>query len=177
MTRPESRISRVTIFEGPVFEVHTDRVRLPDGQEVRRDVVEHPGSVVLIPVIDGDLVLVRQYRYVIGRHVLELPAGTLDRGEEAEAGAARELQEETGYSAGDLTEVGRWYPSPGYTNEIMRFFLARELTPGPSNPESDETIEVARVGVDDAVRQALAGELADLKTVAGVLWLARTGGA
>ena len=171
----ESRVSREIAFEGPVFDVFSDTVRLPGGNTARRDVVHHPGSVVIVPVVSDDIVLVSQYRYAIGAQVLELPAGTLDPGESPDAAASRELQEETGFTAGRLIEIGRWCPTPGYSDEVMVFFVASDLTPGHASPEEDEAIQVVRLGRDAALRSVRSGEIHDLKTAVGILWLSTFG--
>ncbi len=166
MTR---RLERTTVYVGRKLSVHLDRVALEDGGEQTREIVEHVGSSVLVPV-DGEMVVfVRQYRHAVEDELLELPAGTLDSGEDFEAAARRELLEETGYRAAVLEPLGRYYPSPGYATEVMSFYLATGLAAGSAHPDEGEEIELVLVPVGEAVAMARAGGFRDLKTVAGLL--------
>lgn len=163
------RLSRDTVYVGRKFSVHVDRVALAGGGEQTREIVEHVGSSVLVPFDGASVLFVRQYRHAVGEAVLELPAGTLDEGEDAEAAARRELAEETGYSATALRHLGDYFPSPGYATEVMSFFLATGLTPGEAHPDEGEEIELVWIPAAEAVRIARAGEFRDLKTIAGLL--------
>ena len=129
----ETRSARHTVLRGRALVVHVDDVLLPDGRHAQREIVEHPGSVVLVPVDAGRVLLVRQYRYAVGSELLELPAGTLEPGEAPLQAAHRELAEETAQSAGSLELLAELYPSPGYTSERMWFYLATGLA-GRSGP-------------------------------------------
>lgn len=159
------------VFVGTLIAVRRDRVATPAGRETTREVVEHPGAVAVVPLLpDGRVVLVRQYRHAVGRALLEIPAGTLDRpGESAEAAAARELAEETGYRAGRLTPLASFYTAPGFCTELLTVFLATDLTPGEQATMDDEAIAVELVPLDDAPALAARGELADAKTLVGLL--------
>ncbi len=167
-------LSSRLIYEGRIFDVTVDRVRLPHGREVDLEVVRHDGSVVLVPVTDdGRWLLVRQYRHAAGRFLWELPAGSLEAGEDPEAAAARECQEELGLVAGALDRLSTLYPTPGFCTETMTYFRATGLRPpGPNDPvahqDEDESIEVAAFGLDDIRRMIAHGEVADLKTVAAL---------
>jgi ADP-ribose pyrophosphatase len=168
--RPEV-FSSERVFEGRVFNVRIDRIRYPDGAEHRVDVVEHPGSftVLAMPSID-EVVLVRQYRHPVSQALWELPAGTAEPGEDPEAGAARELQEETGYQAGRMQRLGSLYATPGFCTETMHFFAAEQLAPGEQMLDDDERIEVATFTRDTAWRLVAQGQIADMKTVLALLW-------
>ena len=167
-------LSSRLIYEGRIFDVTVDRVRLPHGREADLEVVRHDGSVVLVPVDDvGRWLLVRQYRHAAGRFLWELPAGSLEAGEDPDAAAARECHEELGLIAGALERLLTLYPTPGFCTETMTYYRATSLRPpGPDDPvahqDEDESIEVAAFSTDD-IRQMIAkGEVADLKTVAAL---------
>ena len=166
------------IYQGRIFTVQTESLTLPGGHDFTAEIIRHPGSVVIIPVTDADeIVLVRQYRPAIGRFVWELPAGSLEPGEDVAAAAGRECQEEIGLIPAALTPLGAFFPTPGYCDEEMNFFRAEGLrTPTAAErarPDEDEDIE-ARPFTPDAIRQMIAaGEIVDLKTVAGLALLNR----
>lgn len=162
-------LERTTLFQGS-FTVHVDRIQDAERQ-YRRAWVEHPGAVVLVPLLCTDVLLVRQYRHATGQELLELPAGTLEVGEAPEETAHRELQEECGYRAGRLTPLLSAYAAPGYSSEVFHFFLAEDLSPGTLPGDEDEDITVVRMGVHEARRQARAGLLGDAKTALGILLL------
>lgn len=165
-----------TIYEGKIFNLRRDTVRLRDGAVATRDIVEHPGSVVIAAVTDRrEVILVRQYREPAGRVLWELPAGRRDPGEEPLAGAQRELVEETGLRARSWRLLARFYPSPGYTTEFKWLFLAQDLEPGPSRPDPDEEIEVRAVPLAEALAMAARGEIVDAKTLIGLLAIERGG--
>jgi ADP-ribose pyrophosphatase len=166
--------SRVS-FEGPVFRIVTDEVREPGGQAHRRDVVRHPGSVVILAVDDSKsqrdplILLERQYRHAAAQYLYEIPAGSLDPGEDPLAGAKRELLEETGYKAKHWSKLIRFYASPGFLGEWMQIYLAEGLTPGDAEPEEDEQIELFAVPLSEVLRQIDAGRIHDGKTIAATL--------
>jgi len=163
-------------FEGRVFKVTVERITLPNGQELRAEIVRHPPSVVIVPMThEGDVILVRQYRHAIGRWMWELPAGSLDPGESAEQGAIRECHEEIGLIPGRVERLGAFFPTPGYCDEEMIFFKATALRPPAEGEEAhadpDEDIEPRAFAPDELRRLIAIGEIADLKTVAGVFLL------
>jgi ADP-ribose pyrophosphatase len=165
-------IESIPVFKGRVFGVRTDRVRFPDGAEHRLDIVEHPGSVVILAAPEPDrLVLVRQYRHPAGRYLWELPAGTAEPGEDPAAGAARELAEETGFRAGRLRHIGSLLMTPGFCDEIMHFFYAEELQAGPQSLDEDERIDYRIFTREAAWRLVAEGEIGDVKTVLALLWM------
>ncbi len=177
MERPKADVQAIRqVYEGRVFRVSADTVRLPGGHEVTFDVVRHRGSVVLLPVRDdGRLVLVKQYRYVIDRWVWELPAGTLDPGEAPSAAAARECEEEIGRVPRRVERLTSAFSTPGYCDEEMNFFLLRDLRePDPDSPvkaDEDEMLEPGAFTLDELRRMIREGEIVDLKTIAGVALL------
>lgn len=167
------------VFDGRVFSVSVETITLPQGHQLKAEVVRHPPSVVIIPVTaEGDVILVRQYRHPIGRWVWELPAGSLDPGEEAEKAAIRECHEEINLVPGKVERLGAFFPTPGYCDEEMIFFKAtalREPQPGEdAHADEDEDIEPKAFAVDELRRMIEIGEIVDLKTVAGIALLNKT---
>jgi ADP-ribose pyrophosphatase len=180
-SRTSARIVRSrVVYRGPVFYVTSERVREPHGAIVRRDVVRHPGSVVVMVVDDsGDrkgnnpsVLLARQFRYAAGQPLWEFPAGRIDPGETPLAGAKRELEEETGYSAGRWKLALKFWVSPGFLDETMALYLATDLKRGTARPEEDEFISKRFFSLSVAMRMVDTGTIRDAKTIAGVLWLA-----
>jgi len=158
------------LLKGRAFTIRRDRLLAPDGRETRFDIIEHGGSVVIVPIDDdGNLVLVRQYRHAAGRDLLELPAGTLDGSEPPELCAARELREETGFAADTLEKVGEFFLAPGYSTEFMVVFLARRLRPAPLEADPDEFLQVERLPLKEALAMAHSGGLPDAKSLAALL--------
>tara|TARA_Y100000590_G_C15444962_1_gene910391 strand:+ start:72 stop:599 length:528 start_codon:yes stop_codon:yes gene_type:complete len=160
-----------TIYHGRVFTVVNDKVKLPNGREASMDVIRHPSSVVLLPMPDSDhVILVRQYRYSIDRWIWELPAGTLEPSEDVVDAAHRECQEETGYQANQLKPMGGFYPSPGYSDEMMLFFcltgLKKPVT--PLAPDSDEVLEPKIFTLTEARRMVRDSDAMDMKTILGL---------
>jgi len=163
-----------TIYRGRIFTVQIETITLPKGGELQAEIIRHPGSVVIVPVTDaGEIVLVQQYRHAIGRLAWELPAGSLKPGEEIERAAIRECHEETGLIPSRVRGAGSFFPTPGYCDEEMHFFIASGLrTPGAgdeaAHQDEDEDIVAQRFALA-AVRTMIAsGEIVDLKTVAGL---------
>ncbi len=161
------------LFQGRAFSIRRDVLLTPDGRETRFDIVEHHGSVILIPLDDeGNLLFVRQYRHAVRGDLLELPAGSLDEGEAPEMCAARELREETGYAAQVLEKVGEFYLAPGYSTEKMTVFIARQLYAAPLEADADEFLDLVRLPLNEALRAAEAGNIPDAKSLAA-LYLAQ----
>jgi ADP-ribose pyrophosphatase len=163
-----------TVFQGRVFDVTVERVRLPNGLERDLEVVRHPASVVLIPMPDpGSVVLVRQYRHPVDAWLWELPAGTLEAGEAPEAAARRECEEETGFAPGQLERLGAFFPVPGYCDEQMIFYRLTGLTrpERPALPDEDEDLEVRTFPVEEVRRMVRRGEIADLKSALGLTFV------
>lgn len=161
---------REIIHRGRKIQVAVDTSQGPDGQTIRRDMILHPGAVVILPVVDADhICLLRNHRFVIGDTLWELPAGTLEPNEPIERAAARELMEETGYTASKWHWLGFLYASPGVLDEKLHLFVAEDLTPGQAKPEADEELEPQIVKWNDALHMALDGTIKDAKTITGIL--------
>lgn len=165
------------VFEGRIFTVNVESITLPKGERLEAEIVRHPGSAVLIPVMaSGTVVLVRQYRPAIGRFAWELPAGSLKPGEDPEAAASRECQEEIGLIPATIRHLGGFFPTPGYCDEEMHFYLATGLRePTKDDPaarqDEDEDIESKAFSVEEIRRMIAAGTIIDLKTIAGLALL------
>ena len=161
---------REIVHVGRRIRVAVDTTPTTDGQVIRRDVILHPGAVVILPVIDAEYVcLLRNHRWVVGETLWELPAGTLEPGEGLEHAARRELAEETGYTAERWRSLGYLFASPGVLDEKLHLFVAEGLTAGVSRPEADEDLEAVTVKLADAVRMCLDGDIKDAKTVTALL--------
>jgi len=170
MELTETTLSREEIFDGRILHVHRDTVRLPDGVEAVREVVDHPGGVCVLALDDQDrALLVSQFRYPYGKVLWEVPAGKLEYGEDPKQAAIRELKEETGATAGEFSSLGELYPSPGYCGEIIRMYFARKLTFGETHLDKDEFLNMERIPFDQLVERVLSGEIKDAKTIAAVL--------
>jgi ADP-ribose pyrophosphatase len=162
-------IQSETLLEGRAFKVRRDHLKTPDGRETRYEIIEHVGSVVMLPIDSrGNLLFVRQYRHAAGQDLLELPAGTRDDDESYEACAGRELREETGMAAGRLEKVGEFYLAPGYSTEFMVAFLATDLSASPLPTDEDEFLQLERVPVQQAMRMAEDGQVMDAKSLAAL---------
>ena len=164
-----------TPFEGRLFKVQVLTMQDRQGGTLRREIVRHPGAVLVVPVIDADnVVMIRNYRAAVGERLWEFPAGKLEQGEEPKDAAGRELEEETGYRSRKITKLGEFYTSPGFTDELMRVFVAEELHLAEQRLELDEDIEVEVVSVAEAHSMVHDGRIRDGKTVAGLLmWQSR----
>ena len=170
MAEPEQTVSSERVFAGRRFGVRVDRVRLTDGTQTVREVAESANAVVIEAVDDDqNLLLVRQYRFAVGCELLELPAGLIESDDAPIASAQRELREETGFAAAELTELGHFYAAPGGMTECLYAFLGTGLTHDPLDPDADERIELVRMGFREAVEMARAGGFHDAKTIASLL--------
>ncbi len=170
----EHFIASETRLSGGFLTVLRDRVRLPDGQEATREFIRHPGAVAIVPILDdGRLVLVRQFRYPVGRVLLEWPAGKLDGKEGAFACARRELREETGYVASEWARAGVFHNACAYSDEGIEIWFARGLRPGVQALDAGEFVEVGQYEEAELIERLQAGEITDMKTALGLLWLQR----
>lgn len=168
MSKPKQLQTR-TVHRGRVINLRVDTVDFGNGQSGVREVVEHPGGVVLVPVDDQQrILLVRQYRYPIDVTLLELPAGTLERGEDILNTAQRELREETGFSASKLTPRGGFYTVPGFCNEYLHLFFAEGLMPDPLPGDEDENIELVPTPIAEIPGLIQTGAIRDAKSIAGL---------
>jgi ADP-ribose diphosphatase len=167
---PFELIKSETLLQGRTFKIRRDHLKTPNGGDARLEIIEHGGSVVLVPIdADGNLLFVRQYRHAAGMDLLELPAGTRNSNEPYEDCAAREIREETGMQAGQLKKVGEFFLAPGYSTEFMGVFLATELSHNPLDPDADEFLSVEKMSVKDALSMAERGEMPDAKSLAALL--------
>ncbi len=167
---PEQRISSERVFDGRLLKVRVDAVRLPSGREATREVVEHPGAVAILPVTEaGKLILVRQFRYAVGRKLLEVPAGTREPDEPDVETARRELHEEVGLEAGSIELLARFFISPGWCNEELVAFRATGLRAIGAQPEQDEDLEIVEVDPTDVADLIASGEIGDAKTITAIL--------
>jgi ADP-ribose pyrophosphatase len=167
-------VSSETIFKGRVFDLKRDHIIEPGGIEVVREVIAHPGSVVVLPVFpDGRILMIRQYRHATAQYMWELVAGHKEQGESPAEGARRELLEETGYSARTYTKLIEIFPSPGLLGERMDIFLAQGLTKGKAQPEDDEQISQRIFTLAEIEKWIQSGKIQDSKSVSGILYYAR----
>jgi ADP-ribose pyrophosphatase len=167
---PFELIKSETLMQGRAFKIRRDHLRTPDGRETKFEIIEHGGSVIIVPVdVDGNLLFVRQYRHAAGTDLLELPAGTRDGDEPFEECAAREIREETGMEAGRLQKVGEFYLAPGYSTEFMVVFTATDLRHNPLEADDDEFLEVEKIPIKKAIEMARRGEVPDAKSLAALL--------
>ena len=166
----EESVSSEEIYHGKVVHLFKDTVRLPNGKHAIREVIRHPGAVAVVPITEeGNVILVRQYRYPFAETMLEIPAGKLDAGEDIEACARRELSEETGMEAAELVSLGVFYPSVAVMDEKIHLFLARGLTQSAAHPDDDEFLHVETRPLEELVQDILSGSIPDGKTQTAVL--------
>jgi len=163
-------ITSENTYAGRAFNVRRDHLLTPSGNTVKYDIIEHIGSVSLVPVDEnGQMYFVRQYRHAAGMDLLELPAGTLEPGEPPEEAARREIREEIGMAAQNMLEIGSFYLAPGYSTELMHVFLATGLTYDPLDPDADEYLSVEKLPVAEALQLAESGQMQDAKSLAALL--------
>lgn len=167
---PFELIKSETLLQGRVFKIRRDYLKTPDGHETRLEIIEHGGSVVIVPIDqDGNVIFVRQYRHATAQDILELPAGTRDDDEPHDECAAREIREETGMEAGKLEKLGEFYLAPGYSTEFMVVFLATNLKHNPLDPDEDEVLAVEKIPLKKVFEIAKSGKIQDAKSLAALL--------
>jgi ADP-ribose pyrophosphatase len=167
-------LSSEMIYQGPVFGLRRDEVIEPSGLRTKREVITHPGSVVVLPVLpDGRIVMIQQYRHATRQYLWELVAGRMEPGEDPKEAAARELAEETGYRAKRLRVFLEVFPTPGFLEEKMFLLLAEDVKPGPASPEDDEKIVSAVYSPKKLEQMIHSGKLHDAKSIAGLLYYFR----
>ena len=169
MDMTEKTLESREVYRGRILRVREDRVRLPNGKEGVREVVEHPGGVGILALDGDDVLLVKQYRYAFSRVLTEIPAGKREPGEDPFVTAQRELKEEVGATAADWQPLGQIIASPGCYDEVLHLYLARGLTFGDTHPDEDEFLSVRRIPFQELVQRCLSGEIQDGKTVTAVL--------
>lgn len=170
MNLEEKTLSQEYIFKGRIINMRVDEALLPDGSTAGREVVEHPGGVAVAALTDeGEILMVRQFRYPYGEVIPEIPAGKLEKGEDPFESGKRELREETGATAEKYRGLGKFYPTPGYCGEIIHLYLAEGLTFGEQDLDDDEFLSAERVPFAKAVEMVMSGEIRDGKTQAAVL--------
>ncbi len=166
-------LGREIIYTGKVFDLIVDQVEYPSGNRSVREIAHHPGGAVVVPMLgDGSVLMVNQLRYPLGKCLLELPAGKLNKDEDPELAARRELEEETGWSAGELVKLASFYTTPGFCDEELHVYLGRALTRSPMGTQREEgelTMTVQAIPFEEAVHMAVSGELKDGKTIIGLL--------
>lgn len=167
----EKKVTSRAAYRGRMLKVNEDEVTLPDGGTALREYIVHPGAAIILPLFDdGSVLLERQFRYPLGQHFYELPAGRLEPDEPSLATAKRELLEETGYVAAEWRELGRLHPCIGYSNEQIDFFLARKLEFRGAQLDEGEFLETLRVPLPDSLDWIRRGRITDAKTILGLFW-------
>jgi ADP-ribose pyrophosphatase len=167
----ERKIASRAVYRGRLLKVNEDEVSLPDGSSALREYVVHPGAAIILPLFDdGSVLMERQFRYPLGQHFYELPAGKLEPDEAPIETAKRELLEETGYAAAEWRELGRLHPCVGYSDEKIDFFLARKLEFRGAHLDEGEFLETLRVPLAESVDWIRRGRITDTKTILGLFW-------
>lgn len=171
MNLKEEKVSSKLIYDGRIIKLFNDDILLPDGKGAFREYVKHPGGICVVPITEmGEIMLVRQYRYPYGNEVVEIPAGKRDSfTEDPLEGGKRELREELGVTAKHFKFLGTFYPTPGYTDEILYMYAAWGLSYGDANPDEDEFVETEKYPLNTLVDMIMNGEIKDGKTQAAVL--------
>jgi ADP-ribose pyrophosphatase len=165
----EQVISSERPFSGRLLKVRVDEVLLPNGRRSKREIVEHRGAVAVVAMVGNSILLERQYRHTAGKVMWEIPAGTLEEGESPVQAAARELEEETGYTAERVEELTHFYVAVGYSTEVIRVYLAIDLEKRSAHQDEDELIDTVLVPMGDALRMVSSNEIEDAKTIIGLL--------
>ncbi len=168
----ESTISTTVVYKGDFLDVRQDEVLLPNGETGTREWINHPGAVVIVPILpNGEIALIKQFRYAAGSEFIELPAGKLDAGEDPEECALRELEEEIGYRANKIKFLANIHPAIGFTNEIMGVFLAENLEKTQHNRDKDEFLKLVPTTLTEALNLVWENKITDVKSIIGLLWL------
>lgn len=166
----EKFLSSEVVFEGNLLNVFADKVELPNGKVASREYIKHPGAVAVVPITqEGNIVLVRQYRYPIGNVLLEVPAGKLDKGEDPDTCAFRELEEETGYVAKSIKRIASIYTTPGFTDEVIHLYIAENLTLSNPHPDEDEFLDVEIYSKEEIKTMIADGRINDAKSMLALL--------
>lgn len=165
----EKRTATKRIYEGRIVSLRVDEVQMDDGTPASREVVEHHGAAAVVPILDeGEVILVRQYRYPVESDLLEIPAGTLHPNEDPKACAIRELEEETGYRGGEISKIAECFVAPGYSTEKIQIYLAKHLTKTQTKLDEDEDIAIIHMKFSEALEKIRMGEIRDAKSIVGL---------
>jgi len=163
-------LNRRSVYKGRVVDLSVDRVKMPNGKTTELEVIRHPGAAAMVPLADSDeVLLVRQYRYATGGWLLEVPAGKLDRGEDPEACAVRELEEEVGMKPAKVIPLGWIWTTPGFTDEKIWLYLCRDLRPAQQDLQDDEVLTVESRSLEEAIEMVRQGEICDSKSICALL--------
>lgn len=174
MKLEEKKLSSEEVFDGVLIHLYRDEVELPDGKKAVREVIRHPGAVCVLPVDEnGDITLVKQFRYPFGAVTVEAPAGKLEKGEDILEAAKRELKEETGLTAAEMKYIGELYTTPAMIDEIIHLYIARGLSSGEQQLDEDEFINTEKISLEKAVSSVLDGTIKDSKTQVIILKAAK----
>lgn len=170
MTMEEKTMKCERVYEGRIINVRVDTVELPDKKYSKREIVEHPGAVGIVPITSNkEIVLVKQFRKPVEDVLLEIPAGKIESEEEPAICAVRELEEETGFKTDNIQQLLKFYTTPGFSNEIIYIYIAEDLKEGTINPDEDENIETIKIPIEEALEKIKSGEIEDAKTIVGIL--------
>lgn len=170
MLHNEKTIKTDRIYEGKMINLRVDTVMLPEEKQSKREIVEHPGAVAIIPITKNNkIVMIKQFRKPVEDYLLEVPAGKIDENEEPLSSAIRELKEETGYVARDMKFLLKFYTSPGFSNETIHLYIAKDLSLEEADPDEDEYIEMKEYDVDELIEKIHNGEIQDGKTIIAIM--------
>ena len=167
MNLEEKRLKSEKIYNGKILTLERDEVELPDGQKSYRECVRHSGGAAVLFIKDGKILLVKQYRYVYGKSIYEIPAGKLNKGEDPKIAASRELEEETGYKA-ELSHLLDIYPTPGYTDEIIHIYVADKYEISKQNLDDGEFLDCCFIDIETVLKMIESGEICDAKTIVAI---------
>ena len=171
MNLKEERIRSNLIYSGKIFNVYRDEVMLPNGKLAYREAIDHNGAVAIVPLDKDEVILIRQFRYSTGEEILEIPAGTLNKGEDPESCARRELEEEIGYTAGKIKKMTEFFLAPGYSNELLHLFIAWDLSQSSQILDGDEFVQIERYPKENVIELVMNRKVRDAKTIIGLYML------
>ena len=174
MKKEEKTIKSNVIYDGKILRLNCDDVITAKGVKAKREIIHHNGGVCVLPIIDDKIVLTKQFRYAYGEEMFELPAGKLEKDEDAYTAGIRELEEEVGLKAESLTDFGEMYPSCGYTNEIIHLYKANNLTKVPRHLDADEDIDIYYFSLDEVLDMISRNEIKDAKSICLILKYCQT---
>ncbi len=158
------------VYKSKIFKIREEKVRLPNGKRPLYLIIDHPGAIMLIPIIEDKILLIREYRPTVGQWLYQLPAGTIEKGESPKQTASRELVEEIGYSSRKIKFLFKSYTTPGISNEVMHFFLAEDLKEATQNLDANEVIEVKPTKITKILEMIKSGKIKDDNTISGIMY-------